>query len=185
MERSTLLAIFVYTLIGLLFAVVFGGVIYNQYNNADASGVQAIVAQVSEAYPAFPYTSNTLPSTETDSFVALQSIPRNWRAQGTCPAGSRQSPSRGCWSLVIDAVGLNLFIPRLTQDQCLKFTGVLDPTVYKKIVAVAVNRDGDSSLTGATDLTTINASMRAAAVATLGRNSCRDATDNQLVLTMQ
>lgn len=185
MERSFLLVLLGSAILAIVAVLSFSGVITNIWNNSDATGVQAIVAQVSEAYPAFPYTSNTLPSTETDSFVALQSIPRNWRAQGTCPAGSRQSPNRGCWSLIIDGVGINLFLPRFSQDQCLKITSQLDPAVYKKVVAVAVNKDGDSSLTGAVDLTAINASVRPAAVATLGRNSCRDATDNQLVLTMQ
>lgn len=185
MERGFLLALLGGAMVGIVAILSFSGVLTNIWNNADATGVQAIVAQVSEAYPAHPYTTNTLPSTETDSFVALQSIPRNWRAQGNCLAGSRQSPNRGCWSLVIDAIGINFFLPRLSQDQCLKITSQLDPAVYKKVVAVAVNTDGDSSLTGAVDLTAINASVRPAAVATLGRNSCRDAVNNQLVLTMQ
>ena len=185
MQRDILFGLLIIGLLGIVALIAYGGSITNIWNNSGATGVQAIVAQVSEAYPAFPYTTNTLPSTETDSFVALQSIPRDWRAQGTCPAGARQSPNKGCWSLIIDAVGINFFLPRLPQDLCLKITSALDPTVYKKVVAVAVNTDGDSSLTGAVDLTAMNASVRPAAVATLGRNNCRDAVNNQLVLTMQ
>jgi hypothetical protein len=172
-------------LIGILTVLAAAGIYLWIYNESTADGVTSVVSQAITQYPQWPYTTAALPATETDSFAASRAMPADWTATVGCPAGSRATPNRGCWSLVIDASGINLIFPRWTQDQCLAIMKSVNPDILRRIRFVSVARDGDASQTNAVDLSTVNAEMRKPTMTTLGNTNCRNAADNQIAFVIQ
>lgn len=165
--------------------LVAGGAITAVTNESSSNGFEQVVAEAIKQYSEAPYTIAALPSNETDPFVNARALPASWSSQTGCPAGSRATPNGGCWSLIIDANGVNITTPRWAQDQCLTITKALRPDVHRRIRFFGIAVDGEASLTNAVDLSTVNAELRKATVSTLGNTRCLNTTTNQISVIIQ
>lgn len=164
--------------------VMVGGMMTSIFNIGASDSIEYIVSEASKQYPEWPYTANTLPFNDTNSFANSRAISANWASEQGCPSGSRATPTSGCWSLIIDANGVNLIFPKWTRDQCLTHTNNLRPDTHRRIRYVGVANDGDGSLTNAVDLSTVLPNVRGATVRDLGKSLCRDAFNNQITVIL-
>lgn len=172
------------------FAIVFvvaavGATATGIFNDGTADGVNVIVTELSKQYPEAPYTAAALPANITNSFANTLAIPAAWSAQGTCAAGSLQSPSGGCWSAIINADGIHAVFPGYGRDQCLVLTSQVRPDVHRRISSVGIAPDGSATLTNSIVVSSVAAELRRAAVQDFGKANCQNTATNQIAFVIR
>jgi hypothetical protein len=171
---------------GLVFTLAaVGAMATGIFNDGTADGVNAIVTEIGKQYPEAPYTAATLPANVTDSFANSLAIPAAWGAQGDCAAGSRQSPSGGCWSIIIQTNGIHAVFPGYSRDQCLTLTSQVRPDVHRRITFVGIAPDNSATLTNSVAISSIAAELRRAAVQDFGKTNCLPTATNQLAFVIR
>lgn len=170
----------------LVVLVVGGALITSIFNEGVGNAVEQIASEVVKQYPEAPYTAAALPATLTDAFANLRAVPGSWNNQGLCPAGSRQTPNGGCWSLLVDAAGmLNLIFPGFSRSECLSIAKSIRPDVIRRLAMVSIGVDGANAQAGAVNLFAVNPELRGATINDTAAAQCRDTVTNQWALVFR